>query len=284
MYVFSYFKTNDEAMYLAISDDGLSWREACNGLPVLRSRVGTGRLRDPFIIRDQMGTYQALWTDGWESPAIGCASSTDLIHWEEQRLLPVMMSVPGVRNCWAPEAYWDEAAGMYRIIWSSTVLAQGEEERRDHRIWSVHTADFNSCSPPAVFFDPGYNVIDATVTELDDRYVMLFKDERGHNELGTAYKAIRSVQWGKQAHIGPSTVESSDLLTPALTEGPTLYRDPSGQWIMLYDAFQDGYYGGVCSDDLSVWKPLGSKLKLPQGVRHGSVLQLDGDDNALTGR
>ncbi|MNZ61353.1 Glycosyl hydrolases family 43 [compost metagenome] len=244
---------------------------------MLRSHVGTGRLRDPFIIRDQRGGFHALWTDGWESSSIGCASSTDLIHWENQRLLPVMAHVPGVMNCWAPEAYWDEAAGNYRIIWSSTVLEPGEEKRRDHRIWSVQTADFTSCSAPSVFFDPGYNVIDGTVTELEDRFVMLFKDERGSNEAGTDNKAIRSISWEKSMTALPRDIEPSGLLTPALTEGPTMYRTPNGKWIMLYDAFQDGHYSGICSDDLSAWEPLGARLQLPQGCRHGSVMKLDAD-------
>jgi hypothetical protein len=73
------------------------------------------------VFRMQDGAFGLLWSDGWESRFIGFAMSTDLVHWEEQRLLPVMKGVPGARNSWAPECFLDRETRQYRLIWSSTV-------------------------------------------------------------------------------------------------------------------------------------------------------------------
>ncbi|WP_168121209.1 glycoside hydrolase family 43 protein [Paenibacillus sp. HB172176] len=275
MYLFSYFKTNDEAMYLAFSEDGYAWSKMNEGRAALRSKVGTKRLRDPFLLQDSGGVFHALWTDGWESSSIGYARSVDLLHWDNQKLLPVMASVAGTLNCWAPEAFRDADSGTYRIIWSSTISGEAGDTRRNHRIWSASTTDFSELSAPALYFDPGHTIIDATIAELQEQYVMLFKDERGSNEPGTDNKAIRSLVWDKRlGSVPPVAVEPSELLTPPLTEGPSLYRTAS-EWILLYDGFSEGTYRGMSSDDLVHWRSASYRLKLPDGCRHGSVMKAD---------
>ena len=37
------------------------------------------------------GTFHMVWTSSWTDRIIGYASSPDLIHWSEQRSIPVMM-------------------------------------------------------------------------------------------------------------------------------------------------------------------------------------------------
>lgn len=265
MYLLSYFTTEDEACYLADSDDGYRWTS--RGAPVHRSGIGTGRIRDPFLLRDAGGLYHLLWTDGWESRSIGYAASRDLIVWEDERLLPVMEHLPQTQNAWAPEVYRDEDARMYRIVWSSTV-GPGP---RDHRIWSSATKDFRTFTESSIFYDPGYNVIDACIQNIGKEYAMLFKDERGRNEPGTEYKAIRLARFAKGSGPCPSVTTVSGLLTPPLTEGPTLYRT-NREWVLLVDSFTDGRYMAYGSEDLSSWTELGSRIELPPGMRHGSVL------------
>ncbi|MFH5182486.1 glycoside hydrolase family 43 protein [Paenibacillus sp. TAB 01] len=214
MYVFSYFKEEQESLFLAVSEDGYQWRELNGGHAIFASHIGSKRLRDPFIWEDREGTFHLIWTDGWRSRSIGYARSSDLIHWEDERLLPVMEQIPETQNTWAPEIFYDTAAGRCRIIWSSTV-GTGP---RNHRIWSATTADFKSFTDSSLFFDPGYNVIDANITDLGESYLMLFKDERGSNEKGTDYKAVRSCLLKKQEGDRPQVAGISGLLTPALTE------------------------------------------------------------------
>lgn len=137
-----------------------------------------------------------------------------MIAWHDEKLIPVMEHLEQTRNCWAPEVFFDTAVNAFRIIWSSTV---GGTER-NHRIWSTTTKDFQTFTESKLFFDPGYNVIDATVTDLGDSYFMLFKDERGTNDQGTANKAIRSCRIAKNGadRDFPSVSDISELLTHLL--------------------------------------------------------------------
>lgn len=273
MYVFSYFTEKEEKLFLATSEGGYQWCGMNSGAPIWESPVGTGKLRDPFLIEDAEGSFHLLWTDGWHSKSLGYAWSHDLIQWYDAKLIPVMEQLPETQNAWAPEAFYDTVKKAYRIVWSSTV-GTGP---RNHRIWSVTTIDFKEFSEAQLFFDPGYNVIDATVADLDDHYVMLFKDERGLNEQGTANKAIRSCVVAKESSDTPTVTCVSELITPALTEGPTLYpveREGSKVWILLVDGFQENYYGAFNSKDLNTWEDITDEVNVPKGARHGSVLRL----------
>ncbi|MFP4977790.1 glycoside hydrolase family 43 protein [Paenibacillus sp. CN-4] len=279
MYLLSYFKEDAEHFFLAESKDGLHWSEKNGGLPLHKSGVGTGRIRDPFLLLDSSGHYHLLWTDGWSSRSIGYASSVDLKQWGDERLIPLMEHQPQTQNVWAPEAYYDRSLQAYRIIWSSTV----GEGVRNHRIWSSKTMDFKSFSPAALFFDPGYNVIDASIVDTgdtDNDYLMLFKDERGSNVQGTEYKAIRSCPVYNEPDGSVRFGRISELLTPALTEGPTLYVLPENhaacyRWVMLADGFQDATYTVMGSADLEHWERIpASETALPSGLRHASVLRL----------
>ena len=279
MYLLSYFKEDSESLFLAESTDGLNWTERNNGRPVFASSVGTRQIRDPFLIQDQSGRFHALWPDGWSSRSIGYASSADLIHWEDERLIPVMEHMPDTQNTWAPEAFYDKVHNLYRILWSSTV-APGP---RNHRIWSAATPDFRAFGEASLFFDPGYNVIDATVTDVDGNLLLLFKDERGHNAPGTDYKAIRSCS----LTIGPEGAAfgpESEALTPPLTEGPTLYKLPEGsplpwKWMMLTDGFHEGYYAAFGSADLKKWERVPREgCRLPDRIRHASVITVTVQD------
>ncbi|WP_187768063.1 glycoside hydrolase family 43 protein [Paenibacillus sp. PL91] len=276
--MFSYFKTDDESLYAAVSEDGYAWKEWNGGSPVLQGKDAGGRIRDPFVMEDETGRFHAVWTDSWEGTTIGYAWSDDLMRWKGIQSLPVMADVDGTLNCWAPEIIFDEAKGSYRIFWSSTVAQPGAGKLRDHRIWSVLTDDFERFTAPQLYFDPGYNVIDATVADLGDQYLLLFKDERGLNNSETDYKAIRSLAFGKNEEHLPEPTCVSGLITPALSEGPTLYEAVNGsggrEWIMLYDLFHFREYGAMRSSDLIHWENITHMMTFPPDRRHGSVIRV----------
>ena len=73
-----------------------------------------------------------------------------------------MSAFLNVQNIWAPETYWDEQTKDWLIIWSSNFNATTTTPAEGLRIWSAHTADLNTFTKPAIFFDPGFLVIDAT--------------------------------------------------------------------------------------------------------------------------
>jgi hypothetical protein len=188
--------------------------------------------------------------------------SPDLVDWEPWAVLPVMAGVPGTHCAWAPEFFWDAGRGAYLVFWSSA----SELDPGYKRIWYAETVDFRRFTPPAVLFDPGHSVIDATLVEHRDAFYLVYKDERGENRHGTDFKAICVAVGATPA--GPFTPEAC-LVTPPLTEGPTVFR-AGDRWLLLYDFFLDRRWGASESSDLIHWEPLGD-LVVPEGARHGTV-------------
>ena len=271
----SYFTAEDEALHMAVSRDGHRFRAVNGGAPLLRSTVGTGTLRDPFIGPGTDGMFHLLATDGWASRAILHSVSADLRTWSSPELVPVMALVPGAHNAWAPEFFYVPDRRCYQLIWSSVVEPGGTDGTRDwqntgqdHRIWGCVTEDFRSYSPAELFFDPGFPVIDATVAHDGGKFLMAFKDERGVNELTTGHKHIELTTFTNpggpyEPAIGP--------VSPAPVEGPALFRR-DGEWVLIFDHFLEGRYGAVSSRDGISWAP--ADVVVPEGARHASVLTL----------
>jgi hypothetical protein len=269
----SYFRTEAEALHLAISEDGLRWTPLCDNAPVWRASVGNRSVRDPHLSQSRDGLFHLFSTNSWRSDHIIHAVSEDLLHWRDATLVPVMSHVPHTRNCWAPECFYDEEEELYRIIWSSTVGLKESQysEGYDHRIWGTTTRDFREYSEALLFFDPGYNVIDASVIRHNGQYLMAFKDERGENRQGTDFKAIRVCTAQRACD---EWMQISELITPSLTEGPTVFRR-DGHLVMLYDHFCEGFFGASQSDDGIRWQSITSQMQFPPEPRHASVLEVE---------
>jgi hypothetical protein len=276
-FLMSYFTTADEAMYLASSDDGITFEPLNGGEPVLRGQVGTSTLRDPFIGMGPDGRFHLLATDGWTSTSIVHATSESLETWSPQTLLRVMADVPFARNAWAPEFFVDATTGLAHLIWSSVIDGDGDARdwingTHEQRIWGTATSDFVSFGPSQLFFDPGYSVIDATVQPTAAGFVMAFKDERGVNDRRTAHKNIAITTFSTP---GSKFAEPTKVITPTSTpspvEGPSLFRR-GDEWILIFDRYLEGGYGALSSVDLMTWMP--AEISMPSGMRHASVLRI----------
>src|SRR5687768_14397923 len=112
-YVFCYFKENgQDGLHLAYSTDGYNWKALNGDNSFLKPVVSKDKLmRDPNIIKGADGLYHMVWTVSWKDKGIGYANSKDLIHWSEQRFLPVMQHEATARNTWAPELTYDKKTG-----------------------------------------------------------------------------------------------------------------------------------------------------------------------------
>ena len=122
VYLFSYFVGQSDGLHLAYSYDGLQWTALNDGRSMLTPTVGNDRLmRDPSIVQGPDGTFHMVWTSSWNDQIIGYASSRDLIHWSEQRAIPVMKHEPQALNAWAPELFYDEPSHTYYIYWATTI-------------------------------------------------------------------------------------------------------------------------------------------------------------------
>lgn len=277
LYLFSYFTNRDantHGMHYAWSSDGYEWHTIGAPLGLLRPDATSEapRLRDPFFMQGRDGMWHCVWTTGWETPHIGYASSPDLIHWSEPRLLHVMQSAGyEPRNCWAPEMLYDEENDCYLIFWASTIKVAGEwrveaGKRYDNRMYYTTTKDFVTFTPAQPFLDYGYNVIDATVRRIGDTYYMIYKDER---ELPEPHKYLLVAVSHRAA--GPYKPLTGDTFTPAWVEGPSFIDLPDGSYICYMDNYRKHYYSAMTTSDFRTWTPAPQKLKMPSGAAHGAV-------------
>lgn len=215
-YLFSYFINDSrDGLHLAYSLDGLTWTPLNHGKSFLIPTVGKDRLmRDPSICQAPDGTFHMVWTSSWTDRIIGYASSPDLIHWSEQRSIPVMMHEPAAHNCWAPELFYDEPSQTYYIFWATTipgrhkeVLVIESEKGLNHRIYYVTTKDFNTFSETKLFFNPDFSVIDAAIVRdpVMKDLIMVVKNE---NSL-PAEKNLRITRTTRIEDGFPTTVSPS---------------------------------------------------------------------------
>lgn len=273
-FLFSYFTNSDDGQSgtrLALSEDGLNYLPINGGNPVIKPGVGESKLmRDPFLYRDpHRDLYHLVWTTSWKGNTIGYASSPDLLTWSEQQALPVMASVPGTRNCWAPEIIHDEDTGQFVIFWSSTVAEYApDEDIRDHRIYAVTTRDFVTFSAPSLLFDPGFNIIDASFLRMDKKLVLFVKDERAVPEQ-------KNIFWlTAESPTGPFGPISAPI-TGNWVEGPTAI-ELEGETIVFFDQYRHGKYGAVATRDFQAWYDATARIAIPDGANHGSILEIDG--------
>jgi hypothetical protein len=278
-WLFVGFRNNSEdGVYFAISKDGYHWSLVNDGKPILRQTEHGELMRDPFIQRGPDGNFRMAWTWSWGTPAIlGYSTSTDLLHWTKQRPLPVTAAIPAAMNAWAPAMYYEPDKKCWLIFWSSTVPPAGKAgSPLDHRIYATTTTDFKQFTPARIFFDPGFNVIDATLLPVRDeavsdkagQYYLLFKDERTD-------PIEKHILAAKGPGMEGPWQEISAPLTETRSEGPAALAVPGG-YLVYYDHYHDPqHYSAAFSTDLQHWADATAKISFPAGMRHGSFLHIE---------
>ena len=270
--LFSFFRNNGEdGLYLAASHDGLKWRVLNQNQPLLQPKVGENKLmRDPSILRGPDGTFHMVWTTSWTGLTLGYASSKDLKHWSEQKVIPVELEAS---NSWAPELFFD--AGQYWIVWASTVKGKFPETagqgNRDynHRLYAIHTRDFVTYTKPELFYDPGFQVIDGAVLRFGKRYAMIAKNETLKPEAKYLFVAFADSMGGPWSKAGPA------ISGKEWAEGPAPVK-VGGYWYVYFDKYRDHRYGVIRSKDLVRWEDLSGQLSFPEGARHGTAFTVPG--------
>ena len=273
--IFAYFKGNGEdGLHLAYSKDGHTYTALHHDSAVLAPQAGKDKLmRDPCIIRGGDGKFHMVWTVSWNEKGVGYASSRDLLHWSAQRYLPVMEAAAGARNSWAPELTYDPAGKQYMIYWATTIpdrfteTADTLESGYNHRIYYTTTKDFKAFSKTQLLYDPGFNVIDASIVKVKSRYIMFLKDET----RTPPQKKIRIAESSRLT--GPYTKAGPAITGAYWAEGPTAVQT-NGKWIVYFDKYMDHRMGAVSSPDLQSWTDISDEVHFPQGTRHGTVLKI----------
>ena len=268
--VFAYFKEpGNQGIYFALSRDGYTFTPLNDGQPWLKPDTPGEIMRDVFITRDPTGHgFRAVWTWAWKGSTLGTASSPDLMKWSQQSDVPIMQAFPTVRNVWAPETYWDAQANDWLLIWSSAVdgLTEG------NRIWASHTADFATFSKPAIFYDPGFVVNDAT---------MFHRRFNGKSDIVFVVKdqSIDPLRYQERWTSGPSVEGPWTLLSGPIneswSEGPSVVQ-VGNKSIVYYDHYRAprACYEGVETTDWVHWTSVNDKMHFPEYAKHGSFFRV----------
>ena len=277
-YLFTFFRGNGETgVYFAQSNDGYQFKALNEDRPVIVPQHPGMLMRDPQISRGPDGVWHLLWTTGWTRPepgaplTIGHAVSRDRIHWGEQQLIQIPLE--GARNAWAPEMLWDAAKGRWIIFWSSTIPGRFPDTEKtgdtgyNHRVYSMTTTDFRRFSQPELYFDPGFNCIDATLARLGPRWVMVFKDER-KNPL------VKRLRVAFATSLAGPFRDVSEPFSGDWVEGPSVTK-VGDDWLIYFDHYaKPQYYGAYRTRDWTRFEDVTSRTSFPANPRHGTVIRL----------
>ena len=229
-------------------------------------------LRDPSILEGPDGTFHLVWTTQWGgSRGFGYASSKDLIHWSEQREIPVMADSL-TNNVWAPELFYDDVKKEFYVIWSSQIPPSRYTEldrlgtNACHRPYYTKTKDFVNWTPAKPFYDCGYNSIDGFLVKKGrNDYVFVLKDNRkpGFSNCFAVFS---------DSPEGPFT-DPTEPFSPEYSEGPCVIK-VGDEWLIYYDVYRQVRYGAVSTKDFKTFTPIDDKISIPRGYKHGTMIAI----------
>lgn len=230
---------------------------------------------DPGSRWDVAPALDMGWTrkEGSGSLKLGYTSSRDLVTWSPQREIPVFQNEPAARNAWAPEAAWDSGRKEWIVFWSTTIPGRSPDTENtgdsgyNHRFYAITTKDWKTFSPERLWFDPGFNAIDATLEQDSKRWIMVFKDERRNPLQKKLRLAFAGSPQGPWRNI---TVP----FTRDWVEGPSVLKMGAEWWIYFDKYRQPRHYAGVRTRDWRVFDDITNQLSFPEDYRHGTVVRL----------
>jgi hypothetical protein len=270
VYLFtSFHEPADAGLRLLYSEDGYHW----DSLPGIFLKPEVGRqqvMRDPSLVRGPDGVFRLVWTSSWNrDPGFGYASSPDLIHWSEQRHIPVMAHDTSVVNVWAPELFYEDSTDEYYVVWASTIpfkFERGiENEYGNHRLYYTKTRDFVDFTPAELLYDPGFSSIDAVIVKrAPSDYVLVFKDNtRPERNILAAFAS---------SPTGPYT-NPTPRFTEMFTEGPSVVQ-VGDEWLIYFDSYRNKTYNAVATKDFRTFTDMNDQISIPQGHKHGTILKV----------
>jgi len=276
-FLFTSFRGNGEdGLHLALSTNGYQWQALKDDRSFLKPELGAGIMRDPCLAEGPGGTFHLVWTSGWtaeKGKIIGYASSQDLVTWSEQRAVRVMENEPGARNIWAPEIFYDTGQKRWLVFWSSTVPGRfpasdgSGDDGYNHRVYCATTSDFLKVSESRLLYDPGFNIIDATLFGAGDTFYLFFKDERKQ-------PLKKNLRYAVSDHPDGPFGKPSEPFTGDWVEGPTAIKIKD-EYLVYFDHYaRPQYYGAARSKDLRGWEDCSPEMSFPKGHRHGTVLRV----------
>ena len=263
----SFHEPADGGLRMLYSYNGLRWEDLDTVL--LRPQVGNQKvMRDPSMVKGPDGTFHLVWTSSWRGDkGFGYASSKDLVHWNDIKLIPLMYHEPTTVNVWAPEIFYDDEQKQYIIIWASCIPGRFErgmeEDSNNHRMYYSTTKDFIGFSETKLFLDPGFSVIDAVIVKRATKdYILVLKDNtRPERNIKVAFADNPLGPWEN----------ISKSFTDNFTEGPSVVK-VKDDWLIYYDSYRKKIYEASATKDFIHFENVTNKTKVPEGHKHGTII------------
>ena len=168
------------------------------------------------------------------------------------------------------------ANGMcWLIFWSSTIPGKfpdsdrtGDSSDYNHRtFYCATTKDFQDVSASRLLYDPGFNIIDATLFEAGKKFYLFFKDERKQ-------PLKKNLRYAVADRLEGPFGSPSEPFTGDWVEGPSAIRIKD-QYLVYFDHYASPqFYGAARSKDLQHWEDCSKKMTFPKGQRLGTVLRI----------
>ena len=279
-YVMGYFtespanRADNYGLHLAVSADGLYWTPLNQNNPVVTPTAGTRGLRDPFIQRLQDGTFVVLATDlnGTDftqaNQYIHCWDSPDLRTFIGYRRLRMHTMNT---HTWAPEAFWDAARGQYGIIYSAN--SGGRDT-----FWVNYTSDFRTVGNAQLFFDPGFNVLDATMHINGTTNYLYYKSFSDGRLYGARSNTLNPRSFDRGTYT--SGVVNGGIEAPIVVKA-----NNRNEWFLWGDSFapNNGELYVWRSSDINSnsWTPLNkAQYTQPLNAKHPTITPITAQEHA----
>lgn len=223
---------------------------------------------DLDIGKTDWGTAQ---TNG--SRSIFVWESADGVSWSNDRLAELMPPTAGY--VWAPSAIWDVDTSSYAVFWSSRVYAADDTAHSGPSegpfIYYSHTSDFESFTAPARWNnDETATVIDQEIQHLGGRsYVRYLSDT----------DVVKRVILDRSEDGLFGTWRRIGVPVDRLREGPASYHDilKPERYYLWEDDYGGAGYECYFTEDFAVPYQACEPGLTPSGMRHGAVVQVDGE-------
>ena len=283
-YLFTYFTGNhitEEAICLAVSNDGYNFRALNGGKPILDSREisSTGGMRDPHILRAQNDSvFYMVATDmvsdnGWDSNrAMVLMKSYDLVNWTSSvvNMQKKYAGMERLKRVWAPQTIFDPEAQKYMIYWSMQ-HAGGP----DIIYYAYANPEFTDIEgEPKVLFVPEdqKSCIDGDIVYKDGTYYMFYKTEGHGNGIKVATtKSLTSGKWQEDPEYKQQT-------TDAVEGAGTFKLIGQNKYILMYDVYGRGRYEFTETEDFKNFKLVNNEVTMDFHPRHGTVVPITRDE------
>jgi hypothetical protein len=255
-YLMVYFKDETHSIYFATSDDGYTFIDVNNGIPVLwGNEVAKQKgVRDPHIMRGPDNAFYLSMTDlhvfgkqagyrttQWERPeelysrgnnrGLILMKSYDLIHWTLARVRvdQLFPEYADIGCAWAPETIYDPSVGKLMVYFTTRIKAGP-----NFMVYSYADDSFTTLTttPRRLFTYPHENVntIDGDITRVGNKYHLFYV---AHEKPGNIRHAVSD-------HINGGYNYERQKVDPENVgdEAPNLWRrNCTDTYVLMYDVF-----------------------------------------------